>query len=77
MYHKCYEQQISAGKEKWKDMFENQPDLLNVKQCQQELQIGRCSVLELIHTGRIKAFKLKGSWKIPKKELESYIRRMV
>lgn len=40
MYHKCYEQQISAGKEKGKDMFENQPDLLNVKQCQQALQIG-------------------------------------
>lgn len=56
-------------------MFEQQPDLLNLKQCQQELQIGRNSMLQLIYEGDIKAFKLKGAWKIPKKELEKYVQR--
>ena len=52
-------------------MFENMPDLLTLKQCQQALQIGRCSMLELIHSGDVKGIKLKGSWKVPKKELEN------
>ena len=63
--------------ERRKGMFENQPDLLSIKQCQKELQIGRCSMLELIHTGSIKAFKLKGAWKVPKREVEKYVKRMI
>lgn len=52
------------------------PEILNLKQCQNALQIGRCSMLELIYSGEIKAYKLKGAWKIPKEELVKYVRRI-
>lgn len=58
-------------------MFENLPDILNLKQCQQALQIGRSSMLELIYNGDIQAYKLKGAWKIPKQELQRFVRRLM
>lgn len=54
-------------------MFEDLPDILNLKQCQQALQIGRSSMLDLIYNGDITAYKLKGSWKIPKEDLIEFI----
>lgn len=56
-------------------MFENYPDLLTLKQCQQALQIGRCSVLELVQSGELPAFKLKGAWRVKRDDLERYVKR--
>ena len=37
-------------------MFDEMPDILNLKQCQQALQIGRCSMLDLIYNGDLRAY---------------------
>lgn len=58
-------------------MFEKLPDILTLKQSQNALQIGRSSMLDLIYTGEIRAYKLKGAWKIPKEELIQYVRRLM
>ncbi len=57
-------------------MFQELPDMLTLKQCQKALQIGRNSMLNLIYYGEIRAFKIKGSWRIPKEELIRYIKHL-
>ncbi|MDD7728204.1 MAG: helix-turn-helix domain-containing protein [Clostridia bacterium] len=58
-------------------MFDEMPDILNLKQCQQVLQIGRCSMLDLIYNGDIRAYKFKGAWRVPKQELQQFVRRLM
>lgn len=57
-------------------MFENYPDILTLKQVQNMLHIGRNSMLDLIYSGEIEAFKIKGKWRILKSDLILYIRRI-
>lgn len=57
-------------------MFENYPDILTLKQAQNMLHIGRNSMLDLIYSGEIEAFKIKGKWRILKSDLVLYIRRI-
>ena len=57
-------------------MFENYPDILTLKQVQNMLHIGRNSMLYLIYSGEIEAFKIKGKWRILKSDLILYIRRL-
>lgn len=57
-------------------MFENYPDILTLKQAQNMLHIGRNSMLDLIYSGEIEAFKIKGKWRILKSDLILYIRRL-
>lgn len=57
-------------------MFDNMPEILNLKQCQKALRLGRNSMLELLQNGDIRAFKLKGSWKIPKRSLVEYVKKL-
>ena len=57
-------------------MFENYPDILTLKQVQNMLHIGRNSMLDLIYSGEIEAFKIKGKWRILKSDLILYIRRL-
>lgn len=57
-------------------MFENYPDILTLKQAQNMLHIGRNSMLDLIYSGEIEAFKIKGKWRILKSDLVLYIRRL-
>lgn len=57
-------------------MFENYPDILTLKQAQNMLHIGRNSMLDLIYSGEIEAFKIKGKWRILKSDLILFIRRL-
>ena len=74
-----YIDQVLGKQMEWlrggREMFENMPEILDLKQCQKELRLGRNSMLELLRNGDIKAFKLKGSWKIPKTSLIEYVKR--
>ncbi len=49
------------------------PRLLTFQQAKEYLQIGKDSLLDLIHSGQLKAFKLKGSWRISEDDLKEYI----
>ena len=57
-------------------MLEDYPDILTLKQAQTVLNIGRNSMLDLIYSGEIEAFKIKGKWRILKSDLVLYIRRL-
>lgn len=55
-------------------MFEELPEVLTLKQCQKALQIGRNSILKLIDSGELKAFKLMGNWRVLKSELIVFVK---
>ncbi len=49
------------------------PRLLKFQQAREYLGIGKDSLLDLIHSGQLKAFKLKGSWRISEDDLKDYL----
>lgn len=53
-------------------MFEKWPDIMTVKDCQQLLQLGKNTILDLIHNGELDAFKIGRRWKIPKEAVIEY-----
>ena len=54
-------------------MFRNVPDILTTKQCQELLKIGKNTMLELLKSKKIEAFKIGSRWKIPKESVIEYI----
>ena len=55
-------------------MFEQIPEIMTLKECQQILKVGKNTMLELLHEGRIEGFKIGNRWKIPKESLVEFIR---
>lgn len=66
---------IEMGGSKVIEEFTALPDIMTLKQCQKALQIGRNSMLEMVNSGELDAFKLKGSWRIRKKSLIEFVER--
>ena len=56
-------------------MFETLPEVLTLKQCQELLQIGRTTILGMIKQNELKAFKVRGCWRIRKDDLIEYLSR--
>ena len=54
-------------------MFEAIPEILTLKQGQEVLHIGRTTTLNMIKQKELKAFKVRGRWRIRKKDLEMYL----
>lgn len=48
-------------------------EIFTFKECMEYLKIGKTSLLELIHDGRIEAFKIGSRWKIPKAAVLEFI----
>ena len=57
-------------------MFEKVPDIMTFKQCQQELKVGKNTLLDLIHSGQIEALKIGNRWKVPKESLIDYYQKL-
>ncbi len=55
-------------------MFEKTPDIMTFKECRMLLKIGKNTLLYLIHSGQIYAFKIGNRWKIPKSAVIEYLR---
>ena len=55
-------------------MFDNEPDLLTRKECQELLHISKSKLLDLIHGGRIPARKILGSFRIEKDDLIDFVK---
>ena len=49
------------------------PRLLNFKQTREYLQIGKDSLLDLLHSGELSGFKIKGSWRVHEDDLKDYM----
>ena len=54
-------------------MFETLPEVLTLKQSQELLQIGRTTILEMIKRNELKAFKVRGRWRIKKEDLLEFM----
>ena len=54
-------------------MFEAIPEILTLKQGQEVLHIGSTTILNMIKQKELKAFKVRGRWRIRKKDLEMYL----
>ena len=51
-------------------MFETLPEVLTLKQSQELLQIGRTTILEMIKRNELKAFKVRGRWRMKKRRFK-------
>ena len=54
-------------------MFEAISEILTLKQGQEVLHIGRTTIENMIKQKELKAFKVRGRWRIRKKDLEMYL----
>ena len=55
-------------------MYENIPEIMTLRECRDILRIGKNTMLELLHEGRIEGFKVGNRGKIPKESLVEFIR---
>jgi len=55
-------------------MFERVPDIMTFKECQKLLKIGKNTLLNLIHSGSIDAFKIGNRWRITKDSVIEYLK---
>lgn len=47
-------------------MYEYIPEVMTFKECKELLKVGKNTLLDLIHSGQISAFKIGNRWKIAK-----------
>lgn len=52
------------------------PKLLTFSQVQAYLQIGKDTLLDLLHTDQLKGFKIKGRWRVHEDDLVAYLDRL-
>lgn len=53
--------------------FQSYPDVLNVKDLQNALEIGRLGAYKLLKSGALPCFKIGNTYKIPKAALIEYV----
>ena len=58
-------------------MFENGYDILTPEDLMEQLDIGKNAMYKLLSSGELKAFRVGRKWKIPRKEVDAYIDKMV
>lgn len=54
-------------------MYENIPEVMTLKECQELLKVGKNTMLELLHTKQIEGFKIGSRWKVKKESLVEFI----
>ena len=54
-------------------MYEYIPEIMTFKECQKILKVGKNTLLDLIHTNQVEAFKVVSRWKIPKQSVIEFI----
>lgn len=55
-------------------MLNHTLEILTLKECQQLLKVGRNTMLHLIYSGQIEAFKIGNRWKITKAAVIEYLK---
>ena len=58
-------------------MFENGYDVLTTEEVMELLNIGKNAIYKLLASGELKSFRVGRNWKIPRKEVDAYIDKMV
>jgi excisionase family DNA binding protein len=54
-------------------MYNNIPEIMTFKECQQLLKVGKNTMLDLLHTRQIDGFKIGNRWKITKESVIEFI----
>lgn len=54
-------------------MFNDYPDVLTLAEVCEVLRIGKNKASALLNSGVIKAVKIGGHWKVPKRSVEEYL----
>ena len=54
-------------------MYNNIPEIMTFKECQQILKVGKNTLLNLLHTRQIDGFKIGNRWKITKESVIEFI----
>ena len=49
------------------------PPIMTFAQCQNILHVGKNTLLDMLHDGRLQGFKIGSRWRITRAELEEYI----
>ncbi len=49
------------------------PPIMTFAQCQSILHIGKNTLLDMLHSGRLQGFKIGSRWRITREELEEFI----
>lgn len=55
-------------------MFKNIPEIMTFNECKDLLKVGKNTLLDLLHSGQIDAFKIGSRWKIPKESVIEYLK---
>ena len=55
-------------------MLERVPEIMTFNECRCLLKIGKNTLLDLLHSGEIGAFRIGNRWKIPKNAVIEYIK---
>ena len=50
-------------------MYEQIPEIMTLKECQQLLKVGKNTMLNLLHSRQIDGFRIGNRWKIPKESV--------
>ena len=55
-------------------MYENIPEVMTLRECREILKVGKNTMLNLLHDGKIEGFKIGSRWKIPKESVVEFIK---
>ena len=55
-------------------MLECVPEIMTFSECRNLLKVGKNTLLNLLHSGEIEAFRIGNRWKIPKNSVMEYIK---
>ena len=55
-------------------MLECVPEVMTFRECRSLLRVGKNTLLNLLHSGEIGAFRIGNRWKIPKNSVMEYIK---
>lgn len=52
------------------------PRLLTFQETREYLNLGKDSLLDLLHNGQLKGFKIKGRWRVHEDDLKEYLNKL-
>ena len=56
-------------------MYLNIPEIMTFNECKEILKVGKNTLLDLIHSGELDAFKVGNRWKITRESVEEFVRQ--
>lgn len=55
-------------------MYKTIPEIMTLRECREILKVGKNTMLNLIHSGEISAFRIGNRWKVPKEAVLEFIK---